>query len=219
MRKSPTLLQAIVSGRTPPLHPLPSLSEAIADVDAIIVSFQLQHVRRYFNQIHWLAESHEAAFSDRIEPGLKLENVAAHSWHVADAALLLLPHFATLNRERVLSLSILHDKLEIFTGDFDPIGPDGKGTYSHAFNLHSQQTKISMEQAALENYLLSIRESARSAQRDLLLDAIYGNSWESRFVKSIDKLQALAYVLKKKDGNISDEHLVFSIRYSKKALD
>ncbi len=212
------LLRAIV--REPAkLYLLPSLSDALIDCDAIIASFALQQVRRYFGQVHWEEESWEAAYSDRVEPQLKLENVAAHSWHVADAALLIAPHFPSLDLGRIAALSILHDKLEMYTGDFDPVGPDGRGTHSHAFHSQSMKAKTLAEEAALERYLSLIGRNARKTQHDLILDTIHGHSIEAQFVKAVDKLQALAFVLCKKAGNISNEHLVFSIRFSRKSID
>jgi hypothetical protein len=82
------LLRAVISKQHLHVQPLPSLSDAKADIEAILSAFELQRVRRYNNQVHWETESQEALFADRAEPGLKLENVAAHSWHVADAVTL-----------------------------------------------------------------------------------------------------------------------------------
>jgi hypothetical protein len=107
---------------------VPADSDTICDINALLASFGLQKVRRYFHQIYWLEETKAAVRADDVEPGLKLENVAAHSWHVSDAVLLLAGRFEKLNQARALQLAILHDKLEIYTGDFDPVGSDGKGS-------------------------------------------------------------------------------------------
>ena len=216
---SSPLLRAVVKVKAPNVYVIPSEADALKDVDALLASFKLQLVRRYFHQVHWDVELKEATFSDRAEPGLKLENVAAHSWHVADAALLLAPHFPSLVREKVLALALLHDKLEMFTGDFDPVGHDGQGRRTHAFDHKLRREKIRTEEAALQTYLSQLRESAREYQGELLSEMIRGASPEAHFVRAIDKLQALAYVYLKKNGNISDTHLVFSIRYSRKAVE
>ncbi len=193
--------------------------DASADVAAMRAALGLQTIVRYLGQHYWGQESAHARAADQVEPGLKLENVAAHSWQVADAALLLAPHFPELRVERVVQLAILHDKLEMITGDFDPVGSDGRGTDSHAFNPIAQSHKRVTELRALESYLNGIREPSRSVQRELLLDAIDGTSVEARFVKAVDKLQALIYVIEKKKGSMSDEHVDFSIRYSGKAIE
>jgi 5'-deoxynucleotidase YfbR-like HD superfamily hydrolase len=195
-----------------------SPEEVKADVDAIQQAFELQRVRRYYRQQHWSDESTAAEFSDRAEPGLKLENVAAHSWHVADAANLLAGHFPDLEPHRVVLLALLHDKLEIYTGDYDPVGPRGNGTGTHAFNDAMRSSKQMAELEAAECYLGRLRPGIREWQRSLLQEVIQGDSPEARFVKAIDKLQALAFVVEKKRGRLSDDHLLFTIRYSRKAL-
>lgn len=188
------------------------------DVAAILTAFRLHSLRRYFRQVHWHEESVNAHHADLIEPGLKLESVAAHSWHVADTALILAPHFPDLDLSRVLQLAILHDKLEMITGDYDPVGPDGTGRGSHAFDQQARATKEHEERRALAQYLSSLNEAARNIQAPLLEEVIAGTSNEALFIKAVDKLQALAFVILKKDGNVNDTHLSFSVRYSQKAI-
>lgn len=203
------------AGDSPP----PLRQDAERDIDAMIAALGLQNIRRYMDQKHWTEESELARAADKVEPGLKLENVAAHSWHVADATMLLASHFPDVNAHHALELAILHDKLELVTGDFDPVGSDGQGTTSHAFNPEAQAGKVRAELLALERYLAKLRQPAREPQRRLILEAIQGCSPEARLVKAVDKLQALTFVLTKKDGAMTDEHLAFSLRYSSKAVD
>jgi len=195
-----------------------SARRAAQDIDAILASFRLHEVRRYFQQQHWLEESAAATAADEAEPGLKLENVAAHSWHVADAVLVLAPQFDDLNPGRAAMLAILHDKLEMITGDFDPVGPDGRGTRSHAFDPGAAARKQLAEDQAQRIYLNSLPPPARRLQEDLLRELRNASTSESLFVKAVDKLQALAYVYRKKNGEMSLEHLAFSMRYSYKCL-
>jgi 5'-deoxynucleotidase YfbR-like HD superfamily hydrolase len=187
----------------------PRADDIGADVDAMIDAFRLQTVRRYFHQVHWSDETNAALRADAIEPGLKLENVAAHSWHVADAVLLLSDRFEHLSSERALRLAILHDKLEMYTGDFDPVGTDGKGNHTHAFDPSAQARKTVLERQALAEYLKGLRPSAREAQRALIEENLLASTREARFVKAVVKLQALAFIHEKKNGSISDEHLIF----------
>lgn len=193
-------------------------SDVAADIDALVHGFRLQMIRRYFHQVHWREETLSAARADEAEPGLKLENVAAHSWHVADAVLLLGSRFSGLDAYRALQLAVLHDKLEIYTGDFDPVGTDGNGSKTHAFDHTAQARKWESEREALNIYLDSLRGSVRDEQRTLLEENILGLSREARFVKAVDKLQALAFVHEKKRGNLSDEHISFSLRYSYRTI-
>jgi 5'-deoxynucleotidase YfbR-like HD superfamily hydrolase len=198
-----------------------SISEAeiASDVFALLEGFALQQVRRYFHHRFWEEESTEAEFADRAEPPIKLENVAAHSWHVADAALLLGMHFEWLNRERYLSLALLHDKLEMYTGDANPVGRDGTGSKTHAFDHHARLVKDEKERNTLLLYVSSLSEKAAAQQSQLFLEMIEGASNEARFVKAIDKLQALAFVHIKKRGQLLDAHVRFTLRYSEKCQE
>jgi putative hydrolase of HD superfamily len=198
---------------------LPTQDDASCDIDVMIRSLGLQLIRRYMDQHHWDDESNAARAADAVEPGLKLENVAAHSWHVADTTMLLAPNFADIDARHALELAILHDKLELFTGDLDPTGIDGQGTRSHVFDPAAQRAKAELERSALERYVGQLRETIRARQRALLLETIEAQSSEARFVKAVDKLQALTFVLAKKAGTMTDDHIMFSLRYSSKAIE
>ena len=100
------------------------------------------------------------------------ESVAAHSWGVAWLALVLCPE--GLDRERVLSISIVHDLPEVRAGDITP---------------HDGVSKT--EKAALErDGLLALTEGL---PRAAALKAFWeeyeaGETAEARFVKACDKL-------------------------------
>lgn len=193
-------------------------SEAKKDVEAILSGFSLQTMRRYFHQKHWRRETLRAVLADSVESRLKLESVAAHSWHVADCALLLAPQFPHLDLSKVTTAAILHDKLEMITGDFDPVGVDGQGTDTHAFADEAAASKVEAELRALERYIARINHRAGEYQRAAMLDIIFGHTEEARFVKAVDKLQALAFVLVKKEGAMTDSHLRFTVRYSARSV-
>lgn len=197
----------------------PSDADVAADIFALVEAFALQQIRRYFHHRFWENESIEAEFADKVEPGVKLENVAAHSWHVADATLLLLDHFEWIDRERCLSMAILHDKLEMYTGDANPVGRDGTGFTTHAFDDEAKLIKSEKERNALLQYISSLRPTVADSQAKLFLDMIEGVSEESRLIKAIDKLQALAFVHVKKRGNLLDSHIRFTLRYSQKCCE
>ncbi len=186
------------------------------DVEAMIESFRVQKTRRYFKQKYWDVESREAIYSKRIEGPLRLEDVAAHSWHVADTVLLLIEHFDWLNPQRCLEVALIHDKLEMYTGDFNPVGRDGKGSKTHAYNLDAQSKKTRVEEEALQHHLLKLRPHVREHYKSIFSEAIRCKTQESLFVKAIDKLQAFAYVHVKKDGYLSDNHILFTLPYSEK---
>ena len=195
-----------------------SASDIKRDIDAMLWSMKLCSIRRYFHQRFWENETMEAEYAARLESMPRLESVADHSWHVADTVMLLGGHFPHLNLFRCLAFAILHDKMEISTGDRNPVGRSGTGVSTHAFNLHQKTAKETAERQAIESYLLKIRPSAVHEQRTLLMEALDGRTPEARFVKAIDKLQALGFVTVKKRGAMLDKHLRFTLQYSEKAV-
>jgi 5'-deoxynucleotidase YfbR-like HD superfamily hydrolase len=179
---------------------------------------KLCFIRRYFHQRFWEQETVQAEFASRIEPFPRLESVAEHSWHVGDTVLLLGGHFPSLNVDRCIRLALLHDKMEISIGDKNPVGKSGTGESTHAFNADRQASKELSEREAIERYLARIRHSASNEQRGLLIEVLEGRTPEARFVKSIDKLQALGFVIVKKRGAMLNTHISFTLKYSEKAV-
>jgi 5'-deoxynucleotidase YfbR-like HD superfamily hydrolase len=192
------------------------LEEVERDIEVIIWSMKLATVRRYFHQRFWEKETVESEFASKVEPDPRLENVAEHSWHVADTVLVLGPRFPDIDLGRAVMLAVLHDKMEISIGDYNPVGRDGTGKRTHAFNASAKARKIEAERRAVSTYLGRLNAEASHVQEPLFNELLEEESNEARFVKSVDKLQALAYVLVKKSGKMSDSHIAFTMKYSDK---
>lgn len=184
------------------------------DIDVLLWSMKLYGVRRYLNQRFWKEETLMAQKANDIEPFPRLENVAEHSWHVADSVLLLGGHFRDLKIDHAAKLAILHDKMEIITGDLDPVGQDGTGLRAHAFNVDFQSQKDCIERNAIDEYLAMLRPEEAVTQASLLREVLERRTEEAKFVKAVDKLQAMSFVLVRKQGNHEDQHIKFTFRYS-----
>lgn len=194
---------------------LPSTLDVRADVNTIYRLYELQKLVRFFGQRYWEKETVELGpQSDK----LALENVAAHSYTVARCVQLLAPHFPWINRWQAVELALVHDEPEIVTGDKDPVGTDGQGTDTHAFNLARRLDKNREERLALDSLASGMRQSLSDPYRTMLEDLIEESSTEAQFVKAIDRLQALVFVRLRKGGKITPDHMAFTIRYSKTGL-
>lgn len=187
-----------------------------ADIHAIFAATSLASIRRYFHQPYWEAESLAACRAEDVEGPLRLESVADHSWKVADSVLLLADHFPEVDRARAVELAVAHDKLELLTGDLSPIDDDATGRTTHAFNPARALAKRRAEWAALETYLGGLRPSLRPAQRELFGELLAEQTANSRFVKALDKLASLVFVVESKDGVMRPEHVQFTIAYAAK---
>jgi 5'-deoxynucleotidase YfbR-like HD superfamily hydrolase len=194
---------------------LPAGSDVRLDVNVIYKLFDLQKLIRFVGQRHWEAETASISLS----PGtLELENVAAHSFQVARSAFLLAPHFPWIDISHAIELALVHDEPEILTGDKDPVGDDGQGSTTHAFNERKRREKDEEERAAIDLLAVNMRPSIRDRYKQMFAELSEGRTAESAFVKALDKLQSLAYVRLRKGSGITPEHAAFTIRYSKIGL-
>ncbi len=195
-----------------------AISEEVRrDVDTILWSMRLQRIKRFTHQRFWETETRDAEYAARAEPAPALESVADHSWHVADCVLILADYCDQISVSRCLELAILHDKMEIIIDDWSPLGRDGTGRKSHAFNAGRKIQKDIAERDAIDIYISRLRPALRKQQTELLNEALECRTAEARFVKAIDKIQALAFVHCKKQGDMQDRHIDFSLRYSAQA--
>lgn len=191
---------------------LPDPLDVRADIDTIYRLYDLQKLLRFFGQRYWEEETLELG---PVPGRLELENVAAHSYNVARCATLLAPHFPWVDRARAIELALVHDEPEIVTGDKDPVGRDGQGSDTHAFNPTRRLDKDREERRALDALTYCMRGSLREAYRTMFEELIEGSSEEAQFVKALDKLQALVFVRLRKGGRITPDHVAFTIRYSR----
>ena len=122
------------------------------------------------------------------------ESVAAHSWGMALLALLDCP--PELDRERVLSLCLLHDLPEVRVGDLTP--HDGV----------SKTEKAQREARAADGLL-----AAHPRLRALVAEYAEGQTPEARYVRALDKvdmaLQARVYA---REQDVNTEEFVHSAR-------
>jgi 5'-deoxynucleotidase YfbR-like HD superfamily hydrolase len=190
-----------------------------ADIDLLMWSATLGDVRRFYKQPFWEDEGRRSDEAREVEGDVRLEDVAAHSWKVADAVVLLADRFPQLDRARCIELAVVHDKLELITGDYSPIDEDATGRTTHAFNSDQAALKVRAEENALEWYLSRMRPEQRDHQRRLYREVIRADTEEARFVYALDKLAALVYVLQRKPCGLVRAHYHFTVKYSAKAVE
>lgn len=99
----------------------------------------------------------------------KGESVADHSWSVAMLALIHCP--PELNREKLLTMALLHDLAELRVGDITP--HDGV----------SSEEKHALEDAAMQDLLAELPELLA-----VWREAEHRVSPEARFLKRLDRL-------------------------------
>jgi 5'-deoxynucleotidase YfbR-like HD superfamily hydrolase len=111
----------------------------------------------------------------------------------------------------------MQDLLEIVT-DWSPIGPDGTDSGTHLTDAGLARRRAEAEESAFELYVAMLPADAAVAQREVLREYMAAASPEARFVKAVDKIQTLAFVLLKKSGHMEDAHVLFTVRHAERGL-
>ena len=73
-----------------------------------------------------------------------------------------------------------------------------------------------MELAALNDYLSRIVPDAARLQELLLLEVTEGDTQEANFVRAVDKLASMIFVIQCKGGDLQPQHLRFTLTYGQK---
>lgn len=187
----------------------------------MLESITFQDLVRYRHDPHWPEENKLQDFIET-KSFRRLESDADHSWHLADMVLLLGPHWPDLDLGLALKFAILHDKLEIFTGDDLAVGLSGTGKDSHAFDLTKKTRKKELEQEALTTYIKSLPKNVADIQKVLFDKYFAKQCQEARFVDALDKMQVFIRILYAKDrqpgkfaGPMHKDWLYFIENYQK----
>ena len=199
---------------------LPTPADIEATLDALEQSLALEKLRRYFGHRYWEAETEMAKAAIDAEGPLPLESVAAHSWYVADAVVLVGSQIfapGEVDLGRAAAIAVAHDKLEMFIGDWDPVG-DGTGKGTHAFDPARRAEKHMAEERAAEEYLSRLPRRAAEAQQWLFAQVAEGRSVEARLVGAVDKLVAVVWETARKAGDYEDEGIRFLFAWTGRAV-
>ncbi len=140
---------------------------------------------------------------DRGVPPEEVESVADHSLLTALAAWILAAEDPLLDRERVLKLALVHDLAEALIGDAPPYeasdvpdrtDPEALRAFFSVRHLRSPENaaaKREAEHRAAEHLLAMLPAALAPEFRDLWAEYDTQVTPESRFVKQVDRLEAL----------------------------
>lgn len=132
----------------------------------------------------------------------KRESVAEHSWRLALFACVVLGEYPELDKERVLTMCLIHDMGEIYDGD------------TPANESVDKNQKYSNESAAVKQVF-----SLLAAPEEICLKKIWheyndGKSPEAQLVKALDKAETI--ISHNQGRNPDDFDYDFNLEYGKK---
>ena len=105
------------------------------------------------------------------------ESVAEHSWRLALMAMLLKDEFPEADMNKVISMCLIHDLGEAFTGDIP------------TFLKNADHARV--EEQALDSWVATMPEPAREEFASLLEEMNAMQTVEARIYKALDKMEAV----------------------------
>ena len=109
----------------------------------------------------------------------RYENSAEHSWHLAILLIILQEYFQSANLEKMLKMALVHDLVEIYTGDVP------------AFDDQGRIGKKEREQQAAKKLFSQLPAELSKEFHDLFNEFEQSQTQESLIVEGCDKLQAM----------------------------
>ena len=141
-----------------------------------------EHLRR---QVEFVLEIDRLKLVSRkthLLDGTRPENSAEHSWHIAVMAMLLAEHAEErLNLERVLKMLLIHDIVEIDSGD------------SFCYDEKALQSQADREGAAAERLFGLLPEAQRANLFEIWREFEGQATPEAIFAATVDRLQPLLF--------------------------
>ena len=147
----------------------------------------------------------------------RYESVADHTWRLAMLVMLFKDKLhRNMNLEKALQITMIHDLSEIITGDDSPMGTDGSGKNTHAYNKEvAKRMALRNQEAAKKIFEMLPRVEAQRFYI-LWLDYEMQRNFEAKVVKALDKIECMLQVLEYRKGNLFKEHYDFTIKYGLK---
>lgn len=132
--------------------------------------------RDYLNILH-IAERLKDTTRHCTTSKRRVESVAEHSWRVSLMALLLRNEFPDIDIDRVVSMCLVHDLGECFTGDIP--------------TFHKTDADRNKEDSLLNEWVEGLPMEVSDDLKDLYKEMESQETAEARLYKALDKLEAL----------------------------
>jgi len=164
----------------------------------------LKKIERFKEQVFW----REYPFPERFE------SVADHTWRLAMMLIVIEQHLSEpIDLSKALKMALIHDIPEIITGDKSPLGSDGSGKDSHAYNEVMANQKYEAEKKAAQKIFSKLGDEQGDELYNLWLEYEEQRSFEAKVVKALDKIEAKLQAMEYSKGNVFKKHMEFNVKY------
>ncbi len=161
-------------------------------------------MERYIGQVFWRDYPQQKRY----------ESNADHTWRMAMMLTVLESKLSEpLDFKRAMKMLLIHDIPEMIAGDPSPMGSDGTGQDSHAYNKDVAAERFDREAAAAQEIFAKLPEDQAQELYALWLEFEEQSSYEARVVKALDKLEAKFQVFEYTKGREFPQHHEFNKTY------
>ena len=150
----------------------------------------------------------------------RYESNADHSWRMAMMLIVLEKKLSRpIDFKKAITMALIHDIPEIIAGDPSPLGTDGTGSDSHAYNKKVAKAKFERERKAAQEIFAKLPSEQGKELMNLWLEFEEQSSFESKIVKALDKMEGKLQVLEYTNGTMFKAHLDFTMTYGTDTFD
>ncbi len=147
----------------------------------------------------------------------RYESVADHTWRMAIIIVLLEKHLSKpLDLAKALKMCLIHDLPEMIAGDASPLGSDGTGKDSHAYNEQVATQRHIEEERAAKEIFGQLPDNEGQAFYELWQEFEEQKTFEAKIVKVADKIEGKLQASEYLQGVMFKDHLDFNISYGVK---
>lgn len=139
-----------------------------------------------------------------ISNGIRKENDAEHSWHIAIMAFTLSEYFDDrIDVLKVIKMVLMHDLVEIYAGD------------TYCYDTLANEDKAEREMKAANKIYGILPKEQGKEYMDIWLEFEKGESEESKFANILDRIQPILLNYKT-DGRAWKEHDIYKEQVMKR---
>lgn len=149
----------------------------------------------------------------------RYDSNADHTWRMAMILTVIEPKLAhSIDFKKAMQMLLIHDIPEIIAGDASPLGSDGTGNDSHAYNEAASLQKFESEKSAAFEIFNKLGETQAKELYNLWMEYERQDSFEAKVVKAIDKFEGKLQASEYRQGSWFKDHFAWTLAYGKEAF-
>lgn len=149
----------------------------------------------------------------------RYDSNADHTWRMAMILTVIEPMLSqSIDFKKAMRMLLIHDIPEIIAGDASPLGSDGTGNDSHAYNEDASERKYEAEREASLEIFGKLPQAQATELHALWIEFEKQECFEAKVVKAIDKFEAKLQASEYRQGSWLKGHLNWTLAYGQETF-